>query len=77
MREELYLSLECFILTQEIKKAIVKMEYFTFHIGRCKKEHDKIKLNAILRVHIWYVNELYLRLNKTRESLFKTLKLKP
>ena len=43
-----------FICLYEMYKTINKITYFTYHLGRCKKTKDIIKLSAILAGLMFY-----------------------
>jgi len=63
------LFLQHYILTNELKISVRKSEYFTFHLSRCIKFEDKIRLTIFIASQIAYTTSILISLNNLAKEL--------
>lgn len=54
-------TLELFLIVKKIERAKKKIEYFNYHIQRCKKDEDRNKIFALAFVEICYLKSLLIK----------------
>ena len=64
--------LDQFLMMMEIKRASKRVQRISYHLGRCKKDKDKIKLYLMITCDIRAIEKLYLTVN---DSLKDTISL--
>jgi len=55
--------LEMYMITQEVTKTTKQVKFLTYHLPRCKREEDKIKLIAMIavkKIHIFKLSNLFI-----------------
>ena len=67
------LSFSAFVFTKEIVKAKNGVDYFSFHLSRCKNVFDTIKLSLLLIAKITYFSSLLIKLKEAQEELLNEL----
>ncbi len=68
---EIYLNI--FIVTLEIGIAAKRIKYFTYHLDRCIKDVDKIKLTVIVTSYAIQIPILLRQLVELRNDLISSL----
>jgi len=67
------LFLQHYILSKELEISVRKTEYFTFHLGRCIKFEDKIRLSIFIASQIAYAMFILIELKRII-NIFTSLK---
>lgn len=67
------LSFCAFVLVNEIKKAKKGMDYFSFHLSRCKNVFDTVKLSLMVIAKITYFSSLLIKLQEVKDELLNEL----
>ncbi len=66
------LLLQHYILLNELEKSSRKIEYFTFHLHRCIKLEDKIRLTTFIASQIAYKASVLIQLKDIMSELIRT-----
>lgn len=67
------LSFSAFILIEEIKKAKKRIDYFSFHLSRCKNVFDTVKLSLMVVAETTYFSRLLIKLKEIQDELLNEL----
>lgn len=67
------LSFCAFVLVNEIKKAKKGMDYFSFHLSRCKNVFDTVKLSLMVIAKTAYLSKLLIKLQEVKDELLNEL----
>jgi hypothetical protein len=58
-----------YVLSKELEISSRKIDYFTFHLGRCIKFEDKIRLTIFIASQIAYSTAVLIALNNLAKEL--------
>lgn len=67
------LSFSAFVLIEEIKKAKKGIDYFSFHLSRCKNVSDTVKLSLMVVAKTTYFSRLLIKLKEIQDELLNEL----